>query len=94
MRTMDNRVLVTPPTEKGVIISTTQGGIKFVGNYDTLVKTEAVADGPDGIKAGDAIFISGTSVKQPWAKVVYDVGHGKTGVLVPREAVILVEPKA
>jgi hypothetical protein len=91
MRTLDNRVLLRPFEEKGVIVSTTPGGIKFVGNYDHLVKSVALADGPDGIRAGDTVFVSGTSVKAPWAKCVYNLGELGTGVLAPRDAVILVE---
>lgn len=91
MKTMDNRVLVRPLDEKGIIVSTTPGGIRFIGNYDHLVKSVALADGPDGIKEGDTIFVSGTSVKLPWAKTVFDLGDGRVGVLVPREYVILVE---
>lgn len=94
MRTLDNRVLVKPFSEKGVIVSTTAAGIKFVGNYDHLVKSQAIADGPDGIKAGDTIFVSGTAVKAQWARTAYDLGGGKVGVLVPREHVILVEAPA
>lgn len=91
MRTVDGRVFARPFTEKGVIVSTTPSGIRFVGNYDHLVKTEALADGADDIKAGDTIYVTGTSVKQQWAKVAYDLGDGKVGVLIPREAIVLIE---
>jgi hypothetical protein len=89
---MDNRVLLEPFSEKGIIVSTTPAGIKFVGNYDSLVKTKALADGPDGIKAGDTIYVKGISVKAPWSKTAYPLGNGVVGVLAPREDVVLVEP--
>ena len=91
MRTTDTRVLVKPFSEKGVIVSKTASGIPFVGNYDHLVKSEALADGPDDIKTGDIIYVAGTSVKAPWAKVAYDLGEGRVGILVPREHVVLIE---
>ncbi len=92
MRTLDNRVLLRPFDEKGVIISTTPGGIRFVGNYDHLVKSVALADGPDGIKTGDTVYCKGVSVRAPWAKAAYDLGNGTIGILAPREDVVLVEP--
>ena len=91
MRTMDNRVLLAPLNEKGIIVSTTPGGIKFVGNYDHLVKSVALADGPDGIEVGDEVFVKGTSVRAPWAKTVYDLGNGQVGILAPREDIVLVQ---
>lgn len=94
MRTTDKRVLAKPFSEKGIIISTTAGGIKFVGNYDHLVKSEVIADGPDGIKIGDTVYVQGTAIKQLWAKTIYDVGNGILGVLVPIEFIVLVDDNA
>lgn len=91
MRTLSDKVLAKPFSEKGVIVSTTASGIKFVGNYDHLVKSEVIADGPDGIKAGDTIYVRGTAVKQDWARTAFDLGSGVVGVLVPREAVVIVD---
>jgi hypothetical protein len=93
MRTTDSRVLVKPFEERGVTVRKSDSGILSVTQYDTLAKTVALADGPYDIKAGDIIFASGTSVKAPWAKVSYDLGNGVLGILMPREAVVLIEPK-
>jgi hypothetical protein len=92
MRTISDSVLLVPLTEKGIIVSKTASGIPFVGNYDHLVKSVALADGPDGIRTGDTVYVSGTQVKQPWAKIAYDLGNGVVGVLAPRAAIVLVDP--
>ena len=91
MRTLADLVLVKPFTEKGVIVSQTAAGIKFVGNYDHLVKSEALADSGADIKTGDIVYVSGTAVKAQWAKTVYELGLGRTGVLVPRQHVVLID---
>lgn len=95
MKTLDKKLLLKPLTEKGVMKSRTPAGIPFVGNYDHLVKSEALADyPPENIKTGDMVYIRGTAVKAQWARTVYDLGDGREGVLAPLEEVVLVEPGA
>ena len=94
MRTMNDKVFLKVFDEKGVIVSTTPSGVKFIGNYDSLVKSEAIADGPDGIKSGDTIYVRGVSVKSVWAKCTYRLADGTLGVLAPKEEVVLVDPKS
>ncbi len=91
MRTIDTRVFVAPFPEKGVMQSKTASGIAYVGNYDHLVRSFALADGPQGIKTGDAIYVAGTAVRAPWAKQAFKVGDVE-GVLVPIEQVVLIDP--
>ena len=91
MRTLYDVVLARSFDEKGIIVSKTTSGISFVGNYETLVHSVALADGPDGIKTGDIIYVKGTSVKAPWARLIFALADGQKGVLVPRLDVVLVE---
>jgi len=95
MRTLDGRIMVEPFKETGIKASTSASGIRYIGNYDSLESSVAIADCPGAdIKKGDVVYVAGTSVKAPWAKLVFDLGAGVKGVLVPKEAVVLVDPKS
>jgi hypothetical protein len=90
MRTVDGRVLAEPFSEKGTMVSTTASGVRYVGNYDHLLKTTALADGPEGIKTGDSIYCKGVSVRAPWAKS-FDLGLGRSAILIPLAEVVIVD---
>lgn len=87
MRTLNGNILAVPFEEKGVMVSQNASGIKFVGNYDHLVKTRVLADGPEGIKAGDVIHVRGTSTKTDWARGIFQFGETKA-ILVPVTAIV------
>lgn len=91
MKTVNNVVLVKPFAEKGIIMTQSATGIAYVGNTSSLMKSTVLADGPNGIKTGDIIYVSGQSSKAPWTKLIYELWDGVTGILVPLEAVVLVE---
>ena len=91
VRSMNDQVMAVPFSEKGVIVGESPTGIRFVGNYDALVFTKALADGPENIKAGDVLFVKGTGVKQQWAKSIYDLGDGTKFILIPKSEVLLVK---
>lgn len=90
MKTIDGNIFAKPFDESGIIVNKTNSGLKYVGNYDTLIKTEVLADSAWGILEGDIVYVKGTSTKEHWAKTVYEI-NGVKGIFVPKDNVTLVE---
>jgi hypothetical protein len=90
-RSLNNMVACEPFAKHGIQAKVAASGLVMAENYTTLTKLAVVADGPDGIKAGDFVFVSGRLNNHPWAKEVLEREDGKKFILVPIQHVAMVE---
>jgi hypothetical protein len=89
-RSLNNHVACEPFTKHGIQSKVTASGLVMAENYNTLTKLRILADGPDGLRAGQYALVSGKLNNQPWAKEVLERDDGTKFILVPLQHVTMV----
>jgi hypothetical protein len=89
-RSLNNHVACSPFTKHGIQTKVTASGLLTAENYSKLTRLLILADGPDGIKAGQYALVSGRFSNQPWAKEVLETDDETKFILIPLNNISMV----
>lgn len=94
-RTINGQVATYPMATHGIQAKTLSSGLVTASNYTDLMKLEVAANGPDGIEAGDFVYVSGKYSNVAWAKEVLERtladGTKQRFILIPVQFISMVE---
>ena len=91
MRSLNDTFACTVFPFTGNTTETRASGMKQMTTLTGLVSLMAVAEGPEGVKVGDRVYVAGKDVRAPWAQNKHKLPDGREFILVPKHAAVLIE---
>jgi hypothetical protein len=89
---MNDLVMTEPFETRGMQVGQTASGLAVSKSHTALTPLKVLADGPDGIRAGDIVYVPGTCSVQPWATKGKMELEGTPCIFIPKSEVKLVRP--